>query len=128
MVNNLIPMLPHYKKIVIGKNPGPRSINGFLSEVRGQWKWPPLGCPLMVIIRFFMPVPKGLSMRTRIEMLNHERPHLAAPHLNELIEATKYLLRGIVWEHDSQIISLHAEKHYEWMKPKTEIFIRRLKG
>ena len=128
MVDNLVPMLPHYKKIVIGKNPSPRSISGFLSEIRGQWKWPPLGCPVMVIMRFFMAVPKESPMRARMKMLNHERPHLAAPHLDKLIDATKYLLRGIVWEDDSQIISLRAEKHYEWMKPNTEIFIRRLKG
>lgn len=126
--DNLIPMLPHYKKIVIGKNPSPRSINGFLSEIRGQWKWPPVGCPLMVIMRFFMAVPKGLSMRVRMKMLNHERPHLGAPHLDELIKATKHLLRGIVWERDSQIIVLFSEKHHEWMKPNIEIFIRRLKG
>jgi Holliday junction resolvase RusA-like endonuclease len=128
MPDNLVPMLPHYKKIVIGKNPSPRSISGFLSEIRGQWKWPPLGCPVMVIMRFFMAVPEESPMRARMKMLNHERPHLAAPHLDKLIDATKYLLRGIVWEDDSQIISLRAEKHYEWMKPNTEIFIRRLKG
>ena len=128
IVDNLVPMLPHYKKIVIGKNPRPRSINGFLSEIRGQWKWPPLGCPLMVIMRFFMAVPKGLSMSARMKMLNHECPHLAAPHLDELIKATKCLLRGIVWEDDSQIIVLNAQKHFEWMKPHSEIWIRRLKG
>jgi Holliday junction resolvase RusA-like endonuclease len=128
VADNLVPILPYYKKIVIGKNPSPRSINGFLSEIRGQWKWPPLGCPLMVIIRFFMAIPKGVTMRARMKMLNHERPHLAAPHLDKLIEAAKCLLRGIVWEDDSQVISLHAEKHYEWMKPNIEIFIQRLKG
>jgi Holliday junction resolvase RusA-like endonuclease len=127
-VDNLVPMLPHYKKIVIGKNPSPRSINGFLSEIREQWPWPPLSCPVMVIMRFFMAVPKESPMGARMKMLNHERPHLAAPHLEKLIEATKYFLRGIVWEDDSQIISLRGEKHYEWMKPNTEIAIRRLKG
>jgi hypothetical protein len=41
---------------------------------------------------------------------------------------TKNCLRGIVWEKDSQIIVLATFKHYEWMKPMMEIFIRRLKG
>jgi Holliday junction resolvase RusA-like endonuclease len=127
-IDNLIPILPHYKKIVIGKNPSPRSINGFLSGVREQWKWPPLTSPLMVVMRFFMAVPKGVSMRSRMGMLNHERAHLGEPHLDRLITFAKYCLKGIVWKDDCQIISLHAEKHYEWMKPNTEIFIRRLKG
>ncbi len=128
-VDNLVPMLPAYKRIAIPGNPGLRFKERiFLPEIRKQWKWPPFGCPLMVVMRFFMAVPGNVSMRGRMRMLNHEFPHLWTPHLDKLIEFTKNYLRGIVWEEDSQIIVIHAEKHFEWMEPKTEVFIRRLKG
>jgi hypothetical protein len=123
--DNLVPMLPVYKRIVI--QPAPRH-DALLSEIRRQWPWPPLGCPLMVVARFFMGIPKGTSMGIRMEMLNRERAHLKEPHLETSIAAIKNLLRGIVWGDDSQIIVLHAEKHYEWQKPHSEILIRRLKG
>lgn len=131
MADNLIPMLPHYKKIVISANPGLRfKARIFLPEIKRQWKWPPLHCPVMVVMRFFMAIPKSLSMRARMKMLNHEYPHLGAPHLDKFIAFAKDWLREIVWEDDCQIIVLHAEKHFEWVQkePKTEIFIRRLKG
>jgi Holliday junction resolvase RusA-like endonuclease len=124
-VDNLVPMLPTYKRIVIHGRPRQELL---LSEIKKQWPWPPLGCPLMVAMRFFMRIPKGISMRDRMKMLNHERPHLGEPDLEASIVAIKHLLKGIVWEDDSQIIVLHAEKHYEWMKPHSEILIRRLKG
>jgi Holliday junction resolvase RusA-like endonuclease len=125
ITDNLIPMLPTYKRIVIHGRPRGDLL---LSEIKKQWPWLPLGCPLMVVMRFFMCIPKGVSMRARIKMLNHERPHLGEPHLEGSIVAIKHLLKGIVWEDDSQIIVLYASKHYEWMKPHSEIFIRRLKG
>jgi Holliday junction resolvase RusA-like endonuclease len=131
MANNLVPMVPIYKRIVIPANPGLRFKERiFLPEIREQWKWPPLHCPVMVVMRFFMAIPKGVSMRARMEMLNHERPHLGTPHLEKLIAFAKSCLREIVWKDDRQIIVLHAEKHYEWVQEdaKTEIFIRQLKG
>lgn len=129
--DNLVPMLPTYKKIVIPANPGLRFKERiFLPEIRRQWKWPPLQCPVMVVMRFFMAIPEGVSMRARMKMLNHEYPHLGTPHLDKLIIFAKNCLRGIVWEEDRQIIVLHGEKHFEWVKEdsKTEVFIRRLKG
>lgn len=128
MPDNLIPMLPRYKRIVISAKPGLRFKEQFLSEMRRQWPWPPLGCPVMVAMRFFMSIPQKISMTTRMRMQNHEFPHLGPPDLDQLIVFTKNCLRGIVWEKDSQIIVLATFKHYEWMKPMMEIFIRRLKG
>ena len=127
--NNLDPMLPAYKRIMISANPNLKFKERiFLPEIRRQWEWPPLRCPVMVVMRFFMAIPKGVPMRARMKMLNHEYPHLGTPHLDKLIAFAKNCLREIVWKDDSQIIVLYAEKHYEWMEPKTEIFIRQLKG
>jgi hypothetical protein len=129
MADNLDPMLPTYKRIVISANPGLKFKEQiFLPEIRRQWEWPPLHSQVMVVMFFHMSPPTGVSMRVRMRMLNHERPHLGTPHLDKLIAFVKNVLRGIVWEEDRQIIVLHAEKHYAWMKPETEIFIRRLKG
>jgi len=129
MANNLVPMVPPYKRIVIPANPGLKFKERiFLPEIRRQWKWPPLHCPVMVVMRFFMAIPKGVSMRVRMKMLNHEHPHLGTPHLDKLIAFAKNCLREIVWKDDSQIIAVHGEKHYEWMEPKTEVFVRQLKG
>lgn len=131
IADNLVPMLPTYKKIVIPGNPGLRfKARIFLPEIRRQWTWPPIHCPVMVVMRFFMAIPKDVSMRVRMKMLNHEYPHLGTPHLDKLVAFAKKCLEGIVWEEDSQIITLHAEKHFEWIHDdaKTEIFIRRLRG
>jgi len=131
MADNLVPMLPINKKIVIPGNPGLRFKERiFLPEIKRQWKWPPLHCPVMVVMRFFMAIPEGVPMRVRMRLLNHEHPHLGTPHLDKLIAFTKNCLRRIVWEEDRQIIVLHGEKHFEWVKEdsKTEVFIRRLKG
>jgi hypothetical protein len=131
MIDNLVPMLPTYKKIVISGNPSLRFKERiFLPEIRRQWKWPPLRCPVMVVMRFFMAIPGGVPMRARMKMLNHEHPHFGTPHLDKLIAFAKNCLRGIVWEEDRQIIVLHGEKHFEWVNEdsKTEVFIRRLKG
>ena len=131
MIENLVPMFPTYKKIVISGNPNLRFKERiFLPEIRRQWKWPPFRSPVMVVMRFFMPIPGGVSMRARMKMLNHEHPHFRTPHLDKLIAFAKNCLREIVWKDDSQIIVLHAEKHYEWVQQdaKTEIFIRQLKG
>ena len=129
--DNLHPMLPTYKKIVIPANPNLRFKERiFLPEIRRQWKWPPLRCPVMVVMRFFMAIPEGVSMRVRMKKLNHEYPHLGTPYLDKLIAFAKNCLRGIVWKEDRQIIVLHGEKHFEWVNEdsKTEVFIRRLKG
>jgi Holliday junction resolvase RusA-like endonuclease len=129
MADNLFPMLPTYKKIVISGNPNLRfKARIFLPEIRRQWKWLPLHCPVMVVIYFHMNIPRGVSMRVRMRMLNHEFPHLGTPHLDKLIAFAKNCLRGIVWKDDRQIIALHGEKHYKWMDEKTEVFIRQLKG
>lgn len=131
VTDNLDPMFPPYKTIIISGNPGLRFKERiFLPEVRRQWKWPPLHCPVMVVFFFHMSIPRGISMRIRMKMLNHEFPHLRKPGLNKLIAFAKECLRGIVWRENSQIIVLHAEKHYEWVEEngKTEVFIRQLKG
>jgi Holliday junction resolvase RusA-like endonuclease len=131
LTDNLVPMFPTYKRIVISANPGLKfKARIFLPEVRKQWLWPPIRCPVMVIMRFFMAIPKGVSMKKRMKMLNHEYPHLWSPHLDKLIAFAKDCLKGIVWEEDRQIIIFHGEKHFAWIQEdaKTEIFIRQLKG
>ncbi len=130
MRDNLIPVLPAHKKITIPENPGLRfKARLYLPEIRKQWRWPALHCPVMVMVFFSMQVPKGTPMRTRMRMLRHEFPHLGAPHFDRLVAFVKDCLRGIVYKEDSQIVVMHAEKHYGWYGDgKTEIFIRRVKG
>jgi Holliday junction resolvase RusA-like endonuclease len=131
MADNLVPMLPTYKRIVIFANPDLRFKSRiFLPEIRRQWKWPPLHCPVMVVFYFYMSIPTGAPMRIRTRMLNHQLPHLKEPSLDKLVSFVKKCLREIVWEDDSQIIVLRAEKHFEWVQndAKTEVFIRQLKG
>ena len=126
--DNLVPMLPSHKKITIPGNPNLRfKARTYWPEIRRQWRWPPLHCPLMIVVFVSMEIPKGFPMRTRMRMLRHEFPHLGSPHLDKLIAFVKDCLRDIAYKEDCQIISLSVEKHYRWF-PKTEIFIRRLKG
>jgi Holliday junction resolvase RusA-like endonuclease len=126
--DNLVPMLPSYEKITILGNPILRFKPRVLwPEVKRQWKWPPLRCPIMLVMFFSMEIPKGFPMDARMKLLRHEFPHLGPPHLDRLIAFVKDCLRGIVYTEDRQVICLHGEVHYSWA-PKTEIYIRRLKG
>jgi hypothetical protein len=138
VIDNFIPMLPSYKKIMISSNPELRFKSRiYLPEIRRQWKNRPICGPIMIVFRFFMPVPRGKSMPVRMKMLNHEVAHLGTPYLYKLVGFVKNCLRGTVYKEDSQIIIEHSEKHYswgggktsdDWGKGATEIFIRRLKG
>jgi Holliday junction resolvase RusA-like endonuclease len=125
---NVVPMLPFYKKITIPGNPQLRfKARVFCPEIKRQWKWPPLRCPVMLVMFFSMEVPRDFPMDARMKLLRHEFPHLGPPHLDRLIAFVKDSLRGIIYSEDRQIIALHGEVHYGWF-PKTEIYIRRLKG
>jgi hypothetical protein len=125
--DNLVLMLPSYRKIIIPGNPTLRfKPHIILPEIRRQWKWPPLRGPMMLTMFFSVEPPRGIPMELRMKLLRHEFC-LGESHLEKHVTFVKNCLRGIVYQEDGQIISIHAEIHCGW-SGKTSIYIRRLKG
>ena len=122
-----IDLIRSYKKITI---PGPPLLRGkheFLRRLREQWQGPPLDCPIIISIFFFMPVPKGTSMGERMRMLKDQLSPVKSPRLSGLTDFVLEGMHGVVYKDHSQFIQLHSEKHFRWC-PKTQIFIRGVSG
>lgn len=78
--------------------------------------------PLKASFRFYMPIPKSTSKRSRQEMLDTSVPHTKKPDLDNLIKFAKDCLNGVAWHDDSQVCEIEAWKCYG-EKPCTEIII-----
>jgi len=55
-------------------------------------------------VRFYMPRPKSLPKRS-VE-------HVKRPDLDKLVRAVKDSLTGVLWDDDSQVVTLMASKSY----------------
>ena len=79
--------------------------------------------PVVLTARFHLPRPKALQ--TKAKALR-DFPHTKKPDLDKLTRAVKDALTGVVWTDDSQVVELHATKHYcaAGMFPRAEIAIQ----
>lgn len=62
--------------------------------------------------QFFMPVPKSWTKRATAQALQGELPHTSRPDLDNLVKSIKDGLNEVVWQDDSQVVSLLASKFY----------------
>lgn len=115
------------KKIVIPGPPKRISKYEFLPQLSREWEGPPLTCPIHLSIFYSMAVPKGTSMRRRMEMLKGQLSHTGKPNLDSLNAFLIDCMEGIVFKSHSQIQKFYSEKSYRWW-PQTRIFIRALSG
>jgi len=82
----------------------------------------PAGTGIHLICRFFMPIPASASNKQRLLMEGCAIPHTKKPDLDNLIKFVKDCANGIIWQDDSQVVSLVASKAYH-PQPATELFI-----
>ena len=82
----------------------------------------PLEGPLRVDITFYLPIPKGVSARTRTQMLNGVIYHVKRPDRDNLAYPVVNAMNNLVYLDDSQIVSGDVQKLYG-DKPKIVVRI-----
>lgn len=81
------------------------------ATARAQCGAKPLPLPVLLKIRFIMPVPKN-PVRTW---------HTVKPDLDNMIKAICDALNGVVWIDDSQVYAVDAAKLYDLTNPTPRI-------
>ena len=109
-------------KFVITYNPQQTEEGRFLFEIQKQWQRKPLNDPIKILMFFYMPIPKSTYSSKRKLMERGWIFHTKRPDLDNLIKFVKDCLNGVVYQDDSQVFSIQAEKRYS-EDPKTEVFI-----
>lgn len=82
-----------------------------------------LECPVEIEFIFYMKIPKSLSQKKRMEILEGEIKHTKKPDIDNLIIGLLNSMTDVVYRDDNQVYKLHAEKKYS-DKPRMEIFIK----
>ena len=67
---------------------------------------------IKVYLRFYMPIPKGVSKKKHLLMVHKEIKHISKPDLDNLAKSVLDSVNGIAYKDDSQITVLHIEKAY----------------
>ena len=108
----------------------------------GRWIWEarnqitpeikkhlPLTGPIILRVRFLMPVPGGWP-KYRIEMLKRgiQIPHVKRPDLDNLIKWVKDCCNGWLWKDDSQVWKMTDPYKIYGLRPATLIEIIEEKG
>ncbi len=69
------------------------------------------------------PIPKSVSKKKRLQMLNGEIPYTKKCDCDNLAKIILDALNGIAYDDDSQICKLYVSKQYG-KEPRTEIILR----
>ena len=80
--------------------------------VTERYKKPPLTVALSVSLLFYRPVQKSISNVERQRRLSNQHKPTVKPDVDNYIKSTLDALNGVLWEDDSQIVKLTAEKRY----------------
>jgi len=88
----------------------------------------PIPCkiPVTITCYFIMPIPKGFSKKliALIENESQQMPqHTSKPDLDNCVKFLKDCFNKVIWNDDSQIVSLDAVKMYG-TTPKTILTVR----
>jgi len=83
-----------------------------LHDLKEQWLWKPLDCPVMLALRFGMPIPKSTSKKARAAMLAGEIHHTKKPDLDNLVKFIKDVCNELVYVDDSRVVQIFANKFY----------------
>lgn len=84
-------------------------LHGLVTE---QYKKPPLTGALSVSLLFYRPVQKSISNVERQRRLSNQHKSVVKPDTDNYIKSTLDAFNGVLWEDDSQIVKLTAEKRY----------------
>jgi Holliday junction resolvase RusA-like endonuclease len=72
----------------------------------------PLTTPVAVFVYVTFAVPQSYSKKRREACLEGLERHVKRPDLDNIVKAITDGMNGVVYEDDSQIVSLHATKVY----------------
>jgi Holliday junction resolvase RusA-like endonuclease len=75
---------------------------------KGNWK--KIEGPIEMVAYFFMPIPASASKKTQENLLH--KKHTKKPDLSNLIKFVEDVLEGVVFDNDSQIVTIFATKQY----------------
>ena len=83
----------------------------------------PLKCPLEAFIYLSFPIPASYSQKRAKDCINEAIKHTKKPDADNCAKSIIDGMAGIVFENDSQIVSLHIHKTYGEIA-KAEILVR----
>lgn len=83
----------------------------------------PIDGPVRLFCWFCMYIPASTSKKQRERMVGGYAKHAKRPDLDNLIKFVKDCLNGILWQDDSQIVSIQAHKVYA-EEPMTKILVQ----
>lgn len=83
----------------------------FAWAVKFQYPDQPLNKPIKVSFKFSFKLPKSWSKKKKAALIN--KPHSQTPDTSNLIKFAEDALNKIVWEDDSIISKIVAEKKWE---------------
>jgi len=72
----------------------------------------PLTTPVAVYVYATFPIPQSYSKKRREACLGGSERHVKRPDLDNIVKAITDGMNGVVYQDDSQIVSLHATKVY----------------
>lgn len=99
-------------------NPKSTLMHKISQIIKAQWPAPPLNCPVSLTLRFFMPIPKSLSIKKQLRLSN--TPHTKRPDLDNLCKQYLDASNNIIFKDDSLVYKIYASKVYS-DNPRTEI-------
>lgn len=91
-------------------------------ELKSQYSDEPLEGSLFVTVKFYFIPPASLSLKKQAMMLNGDIPMTKRPDLSNLEKFALDCGNKILWNDDSQIIKMTAEKLYA-TKEKTLLLV-----
>lgn len=86
---------------------------------------PPFSVPVKLQFKVYWPIPKTTSRIRTQQALNGMRRPAIRPDLENFIKTLADALKGVCYNDDSQIVTLHAEKFYADF-PKLDIEVSEL--
>jgi len=105
----------------------PKKTQDFETEVREAAKQAmnrePLETPLAVYLYFRLPIPKSYPKKRIAACLSGSERPTKKPDLDNLAKSVLDALNGVIYQDDSQIVSLHMTKVYS-QHPGIDLLIR----
>jgi len=80
--------------------------------LKSEFNQEPWSCPVYLTLLFYFAPPKSTSSVRKTQMLNGRMHHIKRPDLSNCIKFIEDCGTGILWDDDSQIISLNCRKVY----------------
>jgi len=109
-------------KFVTTYDPSELQKDNFICQIIKHKPKQPLEGALSLRCRYYMPIPKSLSKRKKLRLLQERTPHVKRPDLDNMDKFVMDCMNSIFYNDDSQIYNKQSFKFYSPI-PRTEIEI-----